>query len=191
VRTPTPRPSPTLRAVLLSGVALGTGCLAHLSAGGLMPGPLPLLALLVLGAVLARPLLHRQASTPRLVAMLVGGQAAVHLALTALAGHHDEEPVPPGATAAVHHLVADLTGRDALMALAHAVAAALVGLWLAAGERALFTVVHLLRSRLAPPPAVRLPTTSVAPSPWSRRAPRPRQVALPSAPVRGPPYAVR
>jgi hypothetical protein len=41
----------------------------------------------------------------------------------------------------MQHLVADLTGPHAVMALAHLAAAAVVGLWLAAGERALWTLL--------------------------------------------------
>jgi hypothetical protein len=42
--------------------------------------------------------------------------------------------------APVQHLLADLTGPHAVMALAHLVAAAVVGLWLARGERALWSI---------------------------------------------------
>jgi hypothetical protein len=45
--------------------------------------------------------------------------------------------------APVQHLLADLTGPHALMALAHFAAAAVIGLWLAVGERALWTVLAL------------------------------------------------
>src|SRR3712207_8594820 len=38
----------------------------------------------------------------------------------------------------VHHLIEDMTGPHAAMAVGHVAAAALVGLWLAAGERALW-----------------------------------------------------
>jgi hypothetical protein len=43
----------------------------------------------------------------------------------------------------VQHLVADLTGAHAVMAVWHLAAAVVVGLWLAMGERALWTVVAL------------------------------------------------
>jgi hypothetical protein len=46
--------------------------------------------------------------------------------------------------APVQHLIADMTGPHALMALAHLAAAAVVGLWLALGERALWTVLALM-----------------------------------------------
>ena len=43
----------------------------------------------------------------------------------------------------VQHLIADLTGAHAVMALGHLAAAVVVGLWLAMGERALWTVLTL------------------------------------------------
>lgn len=45
--------------------------------------------------------------------------------------------------APVQHLLADLTGPHAAMALAHLLAAVLVGLWLARGERALWQLLAL------------------------------------------------
>ena len=50
--------------------------------------------------------------------------------------------------APVMHLVADMTGPHAAMALAHLAAAAVVGLWLALGERALWTVIALADRRV-------------------------------------------
>jgi hypothetical protein len=50
------------------------------------------------------------------------------------------QPVLP---APVQHLMADLTGPHAVMALAHVAAAVIVGLWLAVGERALWLLVGL------------------------------------------------
>src|SRR6478735_3609046 len=58
-------------------------------------------------------------------------------------------PVHPGTgaqlvlPAPVQHLMADLTGPHAVMALAHVAAAVVVGLWLAVGERALWHLVVL------------------------------------------------
>jgi hypothetical protein len=47
------------------------------------------------------------------------------------------------------HLADDLTGPHAAMAVAHLVAAALVGLWLASGERTLWAVIRLSGQALA------------------------------------------
>jgi hypothetical protein len=46
--------------------------------------------------------------------------------------------------APVQHLLADLTGPHAAMAVAHLAAAAVVGVWLAVGERALWTILVLV-----------------------------------------------
>lgn len=43
----------------------------------------------------------------------------------------------------VQHLLADLTGQHALMAVGHLAAAVVVGLWLATGERALWSLLTL------------------------------------------------
>lgn len=97
----TPPPAPTepptatggllwARAWLLAGVALLTGSFAHVQADGLLPGPVALVALTAVGAVLCAPLLRRQGSTRRIVVLLVAGQSAVHVALAASAGHRGD-----------------------------------------------------------------------------------------------------
>lgn len=88
-----PRASLSLRwarASLLAAVVLGTGTVAHVSAGGLLPGPDGLVVLTLVCTTLAAALLGREASALRLVALAVGGQTLVHTALAAMAGHHGE-----------------------------------------------------------------------------------------------------
>lgn len=142
-----------VRALLLATVALLAGTLAHVSAHGVLPGPAVLTLLLLAGTAAAAPLLRREASRRRIVALVVLGQAAVHAALTLLGGHHGEETSGGAAPAWLEHLTADLTGQHALMAVGHAGAAAVVGLWLAAGERILWALLRdggrLLRGWLA------------------------------------------
>ena len=204
------------RALLLAVVALAAGAVAHATAGGLMPGPGVMLILLLIGTMAAAALLGRPASTRKVVLLVMSGQASVHLALTALAGHAgDVRPSAPalllpasgrkGASLYdqmmpttpraqlrtpdwVLHLVDDLTGPHAVMAIAHLAAAALVGLWLAAGEQALWSVVLLAVRPVAPEAAVvpflpRLPVARRAVahprSPWLGAQPR----------RRGPPYS--
>jgi hypothetical protein len=165
-----------IRAAVVSTFALGVGAVAHVQAGGLLPGPGALLAM-VLGATLASaPLLRRQGSTVRIVALLVAGQSAVHVALSATAGHRGDPltprvaPVaPPAGTgggrrgsyfdvayasnvrehagslsvpAPLLHAITDATEHP-LMALAHLLAAAACGWWLARGERALWRLLEL------------------------------------------------
>jgi len=59
----------------------------------------------------------------------------------------------PGADAVaphwVEHVMQDLTGPNMLMAMAHLVAAALVGWWLSSGEQALWSLICLTRERSA------------------------------------------
>ena len=63
---------------------------------------------------------------------------------------HNDPPVLEHLTvpSPLQHVLADLNGPNALMALAHLVAAAAVGLWLAMGERALWTVLALASHRV-------------------------------------------
>ncbi len=181
------------RAAMLAAVSLLTGTLAHVSAHGLLPGPVTMAALLLVGTTAAAPFLRTQASTARVVVLLALGQTVVHGALTALAGHRGE-PAEHGAHSllgAVHHLTEDLTGPHAAMALAHALAAATVGAWLASGEHALWALVGWAGRALArlpehaPPPA---PALRAAPAgPW---LPRPATSRLATSLTRrGPPSA--
>lgn len=213
------------RAAIVGVLAFGLGVVGHVTADGLLPGPVLLGVLLAVAIVTSAPLLRRRASGLRLVAMLVGGQAAIHVFLTATAGHVGDPikatpvrsselgslPVVDGrrtgslmdayegASGASHslapalpvgHLVQDLTAHAPMMAV-HLAAAAFVGLWLAYGERCLWTVLALTGRRIRAAvlllipvvlPAARLAATT-------DRAPR-RPRALWSAhphPRRGPP----
>jgi hypothetical protein len=146
-----------VRALILAAVALTIGGVAHVTADGLLPGPLGLFGLLALSTGGVAPLLGRQASTRRVVLLLMLWQAVMHGALTALAGHAGDSVHPDhGAAASAHgghvhstaptwvqHLLADMTGPNMAMVLAHLAAAAAVGWWLAAGERALWTLLAL------------------------------------------------
>jgi hypothetical protein len=145
-----------MRACVLGLVALTSGVIAHAAAGAPLPPTWALLLLLALVTVVAEPLLRHPASTRRVVLLLVGGEMFIHLALSVMnrleqsgvepmAGmHHGSmhmgEPGPPAGIGSLPHLVAGLTSQDALMADAHLVAMAVVGWWLAAGERALWTL---------------------------------------------------
>lgn len=91
-----------VRAGLLGVVAFFLGVVGHVTADGMLPGPVLLAALLALSIALSAPLLARRASPLRLVGILVAGQAAIHLALTVTAGHAGDRagaaplrPAPP------------------------------------------------------------------------------------------------
>lgn len=158
-----------LRAALLAAVVVAVGSVAHVTAGGLVPGATSLLALYAALAVACAGVLGREASAARLVALTVGGQLVVHGALSAFAGHvaapamaHGPHGgmVHPGSgstpspsldssldsslASVLGHGVQDALERP-LMTAAHVAAAVVVGLWLAVGERALWTFVRLAR----------------------------------------------
>lgn len=176
-----------VRGACVGGLALVLGVAGHVSADGLLPGA-PVLVLLAAASVVAGlGLLARPATGARMVALLVGGQTAIHVALTITAGHRGDvrggagagasgaaalgTPVLPTVegrrlgslqdayaasdpsathlrpTLPVGHLLADLSAHAPMM-LVHLLAAALVGLWLACGERALVGLLHLLAERV-------------------------------------------
>jgi hypothetical protein len=209
VITGTTRATPVLlwsRAALLALVVVAASVIGHVSADGLLPGPLALLGLLVTATVVSARFLTRQASAPRLVALLVSGQVVVHGVLSLLAGHGSSatphvgagegastgagasaggagfvfdgrqaeragsyfdqvsamQPTgvptvrsgPSGSAAGDHgsaltHLVEHLGTQSLAMMLAHLAVVALLGVWLAVGERALWTVLTLSTTRLA------------------------------------------
>ncbi len=140
------------RALIAGSMFFFLGVFGHVSADGLLPG-LPVLSLLLaLSVLFSWFLLFRPASRLRLVALLVGGQAYVHTVLSATAGHtggHGSATTPASGSPweFASHWVADLATHAPMMA-AHCVAALLVGLWLAHGEAALWTVVELAGARV-------------------------------------------
>ena len=94
------------RATMLSLMALTTGGVAHLQAGGLLPGLTTLVLMVLAGALACVPFLRSRGSAVRIVLLLVAGQSAVHMTLAVTAGHRgDPTPtatptptVPAGAT---------------------------------------------------------------------------------------------
>lgn len=191
--TGTTRATPVLvwsRAALLGTVVVAVSSVSHVSADGLLPGPVAMLALTLAATVVSARFLTRQASPVRLVAMLMAGQVAIHGALTALAGHGSApiashaagDPAAAGRFAfdglqaertgsyfdqveamqaaaggaagagsgsvPFAHTVEHLLAQSPLMVLAHLAGVAVLGLWLAVGERALWTVLTLSTTRL-------------------------------------------
>lgn len=188
-----------LRALLVAGVAFFIGVAGHVTAEGLLPGPVTLAVLFAFAVLLSAPLLSRPASRLRLVVMTVGGQALLHLTLSVSGGHVGERsagaagiaprtttlselPVvngqrhgslldayaagagaspAPAPALPVGHVLNDLTSHAPMM-LAHLVVAAVVGLWLARGERCLWTVLALTGRRLVLVPVFTPPALSRA-----------------------------
>ncbi len=83
------------RSVIVGCMAFFLGIAGHVSADGLLPNPLVLVALLLFAVFGSAPLLARQVRSPTMLLLLVGGQAGVHLVLTMTAGHRGD----PGPTA--------------------------------------------------------------------------------------------
>lgn len=186
---PTPRATGVVlwgRAIALSVVAFAVGGVAHVQADGLLPGPVVLGLLVLLGALAVAPLLRRPASTLRVVLLLAAGQGVVHTALAVAAGHRGEPAPAPAAAppalptgsgsrrgsfhdvaydatpagsgdpltlpAPLLHAVTDVVDHP-VMALAHVLAAAACGWWLARGERALWQLLALTARAWARPVA--------------------------------------
>jgi len=193
------------RATVLGVVVLTLGAVAHVQGDGHLPGPAEMAFLGFLTVAFCAAWLGRPAGAVRLVALTTLGQAVVHLALSLVAGHGDAAraqasatpgpgPVPapfgadaqPGGVTTAEeldlgpllHVFSDVVDH-AGMASAHLVAAVLVALWLAVGERSLWTLVALAARHLVAP--VALLAAAVLPRPVAvrRGAPRPRTTTPP------------
>lgn len=108
-----------LRAAVLGPVVLVSGAVSHVAADGRLPSAVPMVLVLAGCTVLSAFFLRSRASALRLVALLVGGQAATHLLLSVTAGHHGAAPgagTTPGpvsgsSTGPALQVVADDGGR--------------------------------------------------------------------------------
>ncbi|MDQ0770662.1 hypothetical protein QF031_003411 [Pseudarthrobacter defluvii] len=166
---------------LLRASALATGTLAlaagaHVAAGGRLPAPGILLAVLVLTALASTVATRLRLSFPALAALLGGGQLALHELLTAFSAplpataagtdsghvHGDNLAAFHGFAPLAEHLSPADPGLAPLMLASHAAATLGCALLLAKGETALWTLAGWLRPfaglprPLAPIPAVRL-----------------------------------
>ena len=198
-----------VRAAVLSLLVVASTLAAHGAGGGALPDLsmlVPVSALVTLGsaALLPHPL-----SWWWTAALLLAGQTALHGALQLLAapvatagvtGHAAGAGAPhPGGEPGVTALRAVTEwSADALMVGAHIAAAVLVGAWLAAGERAVWSVLALasVTTKNAWLRLVRVLRASVVPTlvparrsaPWGLE-PAPSRVDWPVSGVtrRGPP----
>lgn len=84
-----------LRGAGLASVTLLCGAVAHVTAGGYLPGVGWFVALGLLLTWVGARTLARPASTRRVVLLTMGGQTFVHVALTALAGHRGDGVTGP------------------------------------------------------------------------------------------------
>jgi hypothetical protein len=158
-----------VRVLTLPSVLFASGLAGHAAAGGVTPVPSLLVPLFVLTVFAVAPFAGGPMNPARSLALLVGGQGMLHAALQLLSGATGTAmPTPCGAgtgvpassstsshlmthldAAASHGSVMSLMGGGHLvMLLAHLAAAVAVGLWLAAGERALWTLLALTARRV-------------------------------------------
>lgn len=75
------------RAALVAGIATFLGVAGHSTADGLVSGPWPVVLTLALLSVLSARALRTPATTLRLLVLVGGGQALVHVVLSATGGH--------------------------------------------------------------------------------------------------------
>ncbi|WP_370291095.1 hypothetical protein [Nocardioides sp.] len=154
------------RALVLAGVVLTAGALAHRTAGGALPGAFEIASVGLVCVVACAALLGVQRTGGGVVALTVGGQLAVHTAMGTLAGHGPaghaghalSASVPPmsssmpampsgAAPAWWTHGPGEFLERPG-MAVAHLVAAVAVGCWLAVGEQALWSLLSIAGSQV-------------------------------------------
>jgi hypothetical protein len=154
-----------MRALTLPSVLFTTGLVGHAAAGGVTPATSVLVPLFVLTVVAVAQFVGAPTSPARSMALLVGGQGLLHAALQLLSGTGTTTTTVVGAAAgmatvsssASSHLMmhqqgvaashgfvmSQTSGAHLVMLLAHLAAAVVVGLWLAAGERAFSTLLAL------------------------------------------------
>lgn len=152
-----------VRALTLPSVLFTSGLAGHAAAGGVTPAASVLVLLFVLTVVVVAQFAGDPRRPARSMALLVGGQGLLHAALQLLSG------TVPGTTTlgdaatgmatvsspASSHLMHDgaaashgfvmslMSGGHVVMLLAHLAAGLVVGAWLAAGERAFWTLLAL------------------------------------------------
>jgi hypothetical protein len=153
-----------MRVLTLPSVLFTSGLAGHVASHGATPAGWVLVALFVLTVVGVAPFAGAPLSPARVVALLVGGQGVLHTvlqllsgtALTATTAICDPGTGGPGSSPTSSHLMTHpdaaashgfsmslMSGGHLVMLLGHLAAAVVVGLWLAAGERALWMLLAL------------------------------------------------
>lgn len=158
------------RVLTLPLVLFASGLAGHAAAGGVTPAPSLLVPLFVLTVFVAAPFAGAPISPAWSIALLAGGQGVLHAALQLLSGAAATAtttmpgvgtgvpaPSPSSSHLMTHHSDAAVShgsgmslmgGGHLVMVLAHLAAAVAVGLWLAAGERALWILLALTARRV-------------------------------------------
>jgi hypothetical protein len=147
-----------VRVLTLASLIFITGLAGHVAAGGLTPTRPALVLLLALTVGIVTPFVGAPISPDRVLVLLIGGQGLLHGGLQLLGGftlagmNHDGGADVPATTSSHHmtHLAPAAShdwatspagGSELVMLLGHAAAGCLVAMWLAAGERAVVTVL--------------------------------------------------
>lgn len=194
-----------LRSSTLAAVILSLAAGAHTAAGGHLPAPGIMLAVLALTALVSTAVTRLRLNLPAIGALLGAGQLALHEFFTlfstpalpvgpgaGLSGHQHGVAVLPELMAVHGHVPAD-SGSGPVMLAAHALATFGCALLLAKGEAALWALAAWLRPLAGlpqpeapdavPPVYAAFPPPAVHRRPWrnlrqdSRRGP-PSAVAL-------------
>jgi hypothetical protein len=153
------------RVLTLPSVLFASGLAGHATAGGVMPAPSLLASLFVVTVFAVAPFATGAIRPAWSMALLVGGQGVLHAAMqlvsgttgtatTTMSGGGTGVPAtsPTSSHLMTHHSDAAVShgsgmslmgGGHLVMLLAHLAAAVAVGLWLAAGERALWILLTL------------------------------------------------
>jgi hypothetical protein len=143
-----------MRVLTLPSVLFTSGLAGHAFAGGDMPSASVLAPLFLIIVLAVAPFVEGASSPARSVVLLAGGQGLLHAGLQLFGGTAAGAANGSAATSshsmmhhgagASHGPVMSLTSDEHLiMLLAHLAAGVVVGLWLAAGERAFLTLLAL------------------------------------------------
>lgn len=168
----TPRSRVAVPAAIASLESVAALALAHMAAGGEVPGALWLTAFGALVYAASVVVLRRRAGIRLVLPALLGAQVLGHAWLVALT---------PGAHATHGHDAGGFLGLTSSMLVAHAVAAAVTGVMWAVRRRAVVVLLRWSDLGRLPAPTLRTPAVPAsAPSFVSRRF-------VAAAPTRGPP----
>jgi hypothetical protein len=154
-----------VRALMLPSVLFTSGLAGHIAAGGVTPAASALVPLFALTVLAVAAFALAPISPARAVVLMVGGQGLLHAALQLFGGPRvtatmticgmgsgvDAVSSPTGSHLMMHSgavaphgfAMPSMTGGHLIMLLGHLAAAVVVGVWLAAGERAFGTVLVL------------------------------------------------
>ena len=151
-----------LRALTLASVMLASGLSGHAAGGGAAPPGALVGPMLVVLTLAVSPFLDAPASSRRVVALVLAGQVGLHLLVDLVGRTPSTVAAPMAMNASPGHamptaMTGDLTTAPAAamgtphvtMLLAHVGAALVVALWLAAGERAAWTLVGVVTLTVA------------------------------------------